>query len=223
MKRNIGRSTTRGLFICCFVFLAGVALARPKNTTVRVGLLYDPSTINILEFKTGGDLPAIMPMHQSLLGVNPKTGRQTVDVPLCLSESITVMKNRKDIKITLKKGQRFHSGDPVTTADVEFTWEGFTDPANANIAAALLDEVEEFELVDDRTFILRFYEPYAAWRELLTIGIASKKYFEKAGRKKFRTHPVGSGPFRFVKRAIGSYVELEAVGRKMNQDATSNI
>jgi peptide/nickel transport system substrate-binding protein len=76
--------------------------------------------------------------------------------------------------------------------------------------AAPLDEIEDIEILDDYTFIFRFYEPYAAWRELLWIGICSKKYYEKVGKEKFGKHPVGSGPFRFVERKIGESITLKA-------------
>jgi len=79
------------------------------------------------------------------------------------------------------------------------------------IMASALSEIEEVEVLDDYTFIIRFYEPYAAWKELMWIGICSKKYFENAGEKKFFNQPVGSGPFKFGKRKIGEYVILEAV------------
>ena len=48
------------------------------------------------------------------------------------------------------------------------------------------------------------------WRELLWIGICSKKYYDKVGKEKFGKHPVGSGPFRFVERKIGESITLQA-------------
>jgi peptide/nickel transport system substrate-binding protein len=42
-------------------------------------------------------------------------------------------------------------------------------------------------------------------------GICSKKYFEKVGRQEFRTHPIGSGPLRFVKFDKGSVYTFERV------------
>jgi len=33
------------------------------------------------------------------------------------------------------------------------------------------------------SYIYRFYEPYAAWRELLWIGICSKNYYEKVAKE----------------------------------------
>ncbi|MBW1812669.1 MAG: ABC transporter substrate-binding protein, partial [Deltaproteobacteria bacterium] len=60
--------------------------------------------------------------------------------------------------------------------------------------------------------VIRFYDSYAPWRGVLAnVGVTSKQYYEKAGREKFRKHPVGSGPFRFVESKTGEYILLEAV------------
>jgi len=75
----------------------------------------------------------------------------------------------------------------------------------------MVDEIEEIEVIDNYNLVFHFYERYAPWQSLMGIGICSKKYFEKAGRDTFRTHPIGSGPFRFVSREIGNNLILEAV------------
>lgn len=189
------------------LFLPVAVQAGPKGT-VKVGLIYDPSTLNMLEMKTGIDLPAILHMHQALQATDPFTGERTFENSL--TESVEVMENGKSISFKLRKGDFFHTGDPVTAHDVKFTYEQCANPQNANLMAGPLDEIEDIEVIDDHNLIFHFYEPYAAWRELLWIGITSKKYFEKVGMKGFRKHPVGSGPFRFVSREIGESVTLEA-------------
>jgi peptide/nickel transport system substrate-binding protein len=183
-------------------------MAVPKDE-VRVALTYEPSTVNVLEMKTGADIPVILNQHESLMGTDVKTGKRTAKESL--SVSIKVMPNKKSIKIKLRKNAVFHTGDPLTAHDVKFTYEQVVDPRNSNLMAAMYDEIEEIEVIDDYNLIFHLYEPYASWRELMWMGIASKKYYEKVGRAKFGKHPVGSGPFKFVKRRSGEYIELEAV------------
>ncbi len=205
MKR---RMSMIGMISMCFLLLtAAGSFAGPKDV-VKVGLQYDPTTMNMLQIKTGIDLPPILHMHEALQATNPYTGERTFE--FSLSETAEVMQNGKDIKFKIREGRKFHTGDPLTAHDVKWTYEQCANPSNANLMAAPLDEIEEIEIIDDYTFIFRFYEPYAAWRELLWIGICSKKYYEKVGKKKFAKHPVGSGPFRFVERKIGEFITLEA-------------
>ncbi|MCJ7773387.1 MAG: ABC transporter substrate-binding protein, partial [Desulfobacterales bacterium] len=123
----------------------------------------------------------------------------------------TILPNGKDIKVTIGKNHKFHTGEPLTTQDVKWTYEQAVTPENAHLVAASLEEIEEIEVIDDYNMIFRHYEPFAPWPENMWIGICSKKYFEKVGRNKFRTEPVGSGPFKFVSRSIGENVVMEAV------------
>jgi peptide/nickel transport system substrate-binding protein len=205
MKRRISMIVM--IIICIVLWVTPIAFAGP-NDVVKVGLQWDPTTMNMLQIKTGYDLSPVLHMHQALQATNPFTGERTFESSL--SESVEVMPNGKDIKFKLSKGNFFHTGDPVTAHDVKFTYEQCANPSNANLMAAPLDEIEDIEIIDDYTFIFRFYDPYAAWRELLWIGICSKKYYEKVGKEKFGKHPVGSGPFRFVERKIGESITLQA-------------
>ena len=207
MNRKIIHLAVISFVLCVALFLSNPVRAGSKDT-VKVGLHWDPTTMNILELKTGIELPPILHMHQALQSTDPVTGERTFENSL--TESAEVMENGKDIKFKLKKGNFFHTGDPLTAHDVKFTYEQCANPNNANLMAGPLDEIEEIEVLDDHNLIFRFYEPYAAWRELLWIGICSKKYFEKVGMEGFRKHPVGSGAFRFVSRKIGESVTLEA-------------
>ncbi len=203
MKRTLwGAAMLLGLAL---VLSIGATSAQARDT-VRVGLRYDPSTVNMLELKLASDIPVLMPMHQSLMGPHPHTG-EWVNI---LAESIEIV-GGKDLKIRLIKGARFHNGTPLTAHDVKWTYEQCADPKNANILAGPLDEIEKIEVIDDRNLIIRFWEPYAPWRELMWIGICSKKYYDEVGKENFRKSPMGSGPFRFVERKIGESVTLEAV------------
>lgn len=207
MEKKAFIAVLASVWIVCFVLFPSGVSAGPEDE-VRVALEYDPTTLNILEMKTGIDLPAILHMYESLQTTDPDTGERMFENSL--TESATVLKNGKDIQIKMSKGHTFHTGDPVTANDVKWTYEQCMNPENANLMAGPISEIEEIEVIDDSNFILRFYDPYAAWRELFWIGICSKNYYDKVGKETFRKHPVGSGPFRFVKRNIGSDITLEA-------------
>ena len=193
--------------ITSLILAAGSLLAYPKDE-VRVALAYEPGTVNVMEMRTGIDIPVTAVMHERLLATDPVTGERTVKNSL--SESMKVLPNNKSIQFRIRKNARFHTGDPVTAEDVQFSYEQVTDPRNANMMATVMDEIEEIEIIDDHNLIVHLYEPYAPWRELFWIGIVSKKYYEKVGREKFRKHPVGSGAFKFVEKRSGEYVLLEA-------------
>ncbi len=207
MKSKKNCMITSAMLLFSVLFTATNIYAGPTGM-VKVALHYDPTTLNLLQLKTYIDLPPVLHMHQALQSTDPLTGERTFRSSL--TESAEVLENGKDIKFIMTKGNFFHTGDPVTAHDVKFTYEQCVNPNNANVMAGPLDEIEEIEILDDYSFIFRFYEPYAAWRELLWIGICSKNYYDKVGKEKFAKHPIGSGPFRFVNRKIGESITMEA-------------
>ena len=190
-----------------FLFLPKPAILAAADSTVKVGMRYDPSTVNMIEIKLGVDIPVVLLMHQSLIGPHPETGERMG----LLAKSFEILENGKKIRIKMYQGARFHTGDPVTAHDVKFTYEACANPSNGNMMAGALDEIEAIEVVDDYTLIFHFWESYAPWEELMWLGICSKKYYQESGPEKFRSLPVGSGPFKFKERKIGEHVILEAV------------
>ncbi len=200
----------------CFLLVAvifGMLLLAAENLwadadgTVQVAINYDPSTVNSCQWKTEMDGVVTFPMHHNLVPTNFRGDRY-----MGLAESVALSADGLDITVKIKRGAVFHTGDPVTAQDVIFTYEQVLDPKNAATIASTFDIIDEMELIDDYTMVFHLYESMAQWQEtLLWPAIHSKKYFEKAGRERFLKHPVGSGPFRFVKRKIGESITLERV------------
>ncbi len=204
-KKNFGSFT---MIIFVFIALVSIpAISRANQTSiVKVGVRYDPSTASMIQMKLANDIPVLLPMHEALMLPDPETGGRA----LALAKSIDILENGKNLRIVLNKGSRFHTGDPVTAHDVKFTYEQSVNPSNGNLMAGPLDEIEEITVIDDSTLIFQFWEPYAPWKELMWVGICSKKYYEKVGPEEFNKKPVGSGPFEFVERKIGESFTLKA-------------
>jgi len=187
------------------IFLPLRTFAEPTDT-VRVAIPGYPPSANILE-PSGGSIIFAQLLHQAAMKMDLKTGQYANS----LAASIQIMPNKKDIRVKLRKGPTFTTGDPVTAYDAKFTHDQILDPKNANIFAPFANEIDEFEVIDDTTYVLHFYEPYGPWRQLLLHGICSKNYYEKVGGEEFRDHPVGSGPFRLADTVNGEKYIFEAV------------
>ncbi|MBU1195695.1 MAG: ABC transporter substrate-binding protein [Proteobacteria bacterium] len=193
------------IIFIALLLISSAVWAGPDDT-VKVGVRYDPSTASMIQMKLGNDIPVILPMHEALMASDPVTGDR---IP-SLAKSIEVLESGKTLRIVMKEGSIFHTGDPVTADDVKFTYEQCVNPANGNLMAGLLDEIEKITVIDDHTLTFQFWEPYAPWKELMWVGICSKKYFERVGPEEFNKKPVGSGPFQFVEHKIGESLTLKA-------------
>jgi peptide/nickel transport system substrate-binding protein len=129
-----------------------------------------------------------------------------------LAESWTESPDGLTYDFTLRRGLAFHNGDPFTAEDVKFSFHRYR-----GIAAKLLKErVKSVDVVDPHRvrFVL-----HAPWPDFMTFygtpatgaaWVVPKKYIEQVGEEGFRKHPVGLGPYRFVRQTPGVELVLEA-------------
>jgi peptide/nickel transport system substrate-binding protein len=112
----------------------------------------------------------------------------------------------------LRQGLKFHDGQPLTTADVKWTYENY----KGAYAKAFRDKLEHIQVVDDRTIIFHFKQPFLEFMELYNGGVSGigwivpKHYYEKAGRDGFKAKPIGAGPYKFVSQQAGVQMVFEA-------------
>ena len=114
----------------------------------------------------------------------------------------------------LRPGLKFHDGEPLTTADVKWTYENY----KGAYVKLFRDKLEHIQVVDDRTIIFHFKQPFLEFMELYNGGVSGigwvvpRRYYEKVGRDGFKAKPVGAGPFKFVSQQAGVQMEFEAWG-----------
>jgi peptide/nickel transport system substrate-binding protein len=132
---------------------------------------------------------------------------------LALAEKFTFAQDAKSATFVLRKGLKFHNGDPVTPQDVKFSYESYRG-AKADVFKKKTDRVE---IVDDRTVKLVFKEPFLDFPTLFgTANVAApgwvvpEKYYKQVGPDGFKQKPIGAGPYKLVKHEPGVKIELEA-------------
>src|SRR5467141_4598 len=117
-----------------------------------------------------------------------------------LAESWSQSKDGLAYDFVLRKGVKFHNGDPVTAEDVKFSFERYKGAA----AGTLKAKVAGVDVVEPQRVRIRLKQP---WPDFMTFygspatgagWIVPKKYVEKVGDDGFKRHPVGAGPYRFA-------------------------
>ena len=145
-------------------------------------------------------------LHDAM--VKPMPGQPTAP---SLAEAWSVSKDGLVYEFVLRKGARFHNGDPVTAEDVKFSFERYRGTSNKMIK----DRVAAVEAPDPARVRFRLKQP---WPDFLTFyasatgagWIVPKKYVEKVGDEGFKKTPVGAGPYKFVSFTPGVELVLEA-------------
>src|SRR5439155_586088 len=164
---------------------------------------FDPSTAppQITPF---GVLYAV---HDAL--VRPLPGQK---MGASLAESWTESRDGLVYEFKLRRGLKFHNGDPLTTDDVKFSFERYQGAGASELRA----RVRQVEIVDPLTVRFHLKE---AWPDFMTFYgttatgaglVLPRKYFEQVGVDGFKQRPVGAGPYQFVSQRPGVDVVLEA-------------
>jgi peptide/nickel transport system substrate-binding protein len=191
------------------LFLAPAAAAAPEGQVtwaVHVSLApgwFDPG-------ETAGIITPFMflyAIHDALVKSMPGQA-----LAPSLAESWTISPDNLTYEFVLRKGVKFHNGDPLTAEDVKFSYERYkgagAGPFKARTAAV--------EIVDPHRIRFRFKQP---WPDFLTFygtpatgagWVVPKKYVEKVGDDAFKKAPVGAGPYKFVSFNPGIELVLDA-------------
>ena len=111
----------------------------------------------------------------------------------------------------LRKGVKFHNGEPFTAEDVKYTFERLMDPKTASPGATHLKEVASIDVVDDYTVKLVTKRPFAPMLMSLTryeTSILNRKAVEAAGADYGNKAAVGTGAFKFESWSRGDKMTL---------------
>ena len=104
-----------------------------------------------------------------------------------------------DYTFTLRNDVRFHNGRTVTAGDFLYSFRRIVDPDVASPGAWIFSSVDSFSAPNDSTFCIRLKEPFAPFLSQLGMvycSVVPREEVERYG-KEFRSHPCGTGPFRF--------------------------
>ena len=205
------RSATLAVALACLVLGSPVtpAVAAPEGEmtwAVHVSLAptwFDPAeTASVIT-----PFMMLYALHDAM--VKPMPGNPMTP---SLAESWSVSKDGLAYDFILRKGVKFHNGDPVTAEDVKFSLERYRGGA----ATTLKERVAGVDVVDPLHVRIRLKKP---WPDFMTFygtpatgaaWIVPKRYVERVGEDGFKKAPVGAGPYRFVSFTPGIELVLEA-------------
>lgn len=132
-----------------------------------------------------------------------------------LAEAWEINQDSTRVVFRLRRGVRWHDGEPTTARDVEFTFNALKDPDTGFPNAQWLEGWEGAEVLDRHT--IRFaVRPrsglLAGWTQ---VPIMPRHLLEDTAPSELATHPfgttpTGNGPFRFAGRDAAGNVTLAA-------------
>lgn len=169
-----------------------------------IALDADVDTLHPSDYSTTVELNVLNQIYDTLMYMNPDGNH---DPEPRIAESCEISEDGLDYTLHLRDDVTFHDGTPVTAEDVVFSIELYKESEYQGSKISMLSSVEA---TDEKTVVCHLDTPYTPFLEgILATFICSKAYYE-ADPDAFVTNPVGTGPYKFVSRATGSNVILEA-------------
>src|SRR5919106_1581888 len=132
-----------------------------------------------------------------------------------LAERYTVSPDGKTYTFHLRKGVKWHDGQPFSATDVKATFDRVLNPdfKSPKCGATLKPLVAGTEIVDPHTFQVRLKfpapDPFLSAVSSAWCRVAAKHVLDKFGDLNKPEAQIGTGPFKFKKYDRGSVIEWE--------------
>src|SRR5215469_12807083 len=197
----INRQTLLAASLSGFTLITSAAAAQ----TLRIGLTTDPDTLDPTQARSLSSYAVRTALCDRLFDIGPE-----LEVVPQLATAWQWTDDRKGLVIKLRPGVKFHDGEPFDAAAVKYNIERhLTMPGSARRSD--IRAITGIEVIDQHTAKIVLSAPFAPLLAQLAYNagaMMSPKAALAAGEN-FASHPVCSGPFKFVERVAQDRVVVE--------------
>ena len=171
------------------------AAGAKSGGSLNMGLLVEPPGLDPFHQAADARIRLTVLIYQGLFYESPD-GSAT---PL-LAEGFDLSSDRLVYTVRLRKGVKFHTGQPMTAKDVAYSYNYIRDPKNGSPGAGDFAMITSVEAIDDATVKISISAPNAALPMTLGNkygGVVPAGYFDEADAKtRLNQTSVGTGPFK---------------------------
>ena len=173
----------------------------------------DADTLNpLITQTTNGQMIAVPNISESLL----QTNNYTLKIEPMLAESWEISPDQLTYTFHLHHGVKWHDGQPFTADDVKFSYERVMDPKDDTAPLrSYFTTIKSCEVLDPYT--VRFVATERYFKTLEVLGgfmqIIPRHAFAHGdpdfNKNEFGRHPIGTGPYKFVRWDTAARIVLE--------------
>jgi len=207
----MGRMKKRGMVLLWMGFLTfslflglyGDGQAAPKRGGIIVEAMgTEPTNLDLFKARRQPEFRILHLIMEPLVVINPR-----LKIEPLLADSWKSSANGKSWTFTLKKGIKFHDGEPFDAAAVKFSLERHMKSSQGG----RLKMIDTVEAKDDQTVVIHLKQPYP---ELLNVlasfecSMVSPKAVNEAKNDWGSKVIVGTGPMKFKEWRSGERVVL---------------
>ncbi len=171
----------------------------------------DLDSLNPLTLETANGQVISGEVNEGMLQMN----NFSLKLEPCLAESWEISPDQLTYIFHLRHGVKWHDGQPFTADDVKFTFDRVMDPkVDAAQYRVYFANIKSWDVLDPYTIRFNATEKYFKTLEQLgSMPIIPRHAFDKGdpdfNKNDFARHPIGTGPYKFVRWDTGSQIALE--------------
>jgi peptide/nickel transport system substrate-binding protein len=180
-----------------------------KGGVLRVALAGDPPSLDMHQESTFlVDIP-FSTVYNTLVMYDPHGYPKIIGD---LAKSWTVSDDKMTWTFTLHQGVKFHDDSDLTSADVKASWDRMVFPPEGVVSPrkSYYQMVKSIEAPDPHTVVFHLHYASPSFLTMLAFPanfIFAKKYLDQDPNY-YKTHAMGSGPFKLKEYVRGSSIEM---------------
>ena len=190
--------------------------AQKQGGILRQYMIDSPASMSIHEEATPVATRPVMAVFNNLVMFDEHVPQNSISsiVP-DLATAWSWNEDGTELMFPLRQGVKWHDGKPLTAQDVKCTWDllqGKTsDKLRVNPRKPWYRNLEAVTTNGDYEVVFRLKRPQPAFVMLLASGL-SPVYPCHVSARDMRTHPIGTGPFKFVEFKPNEYIKVTRNG-----------
>src|SRR5690349_19189717 len=209
MKRFLQAVALTGLGLLA---AADPATAQKRGGILRLDNPNNPGNVSMLESPTITSQMPIMGVYNNLIMFDQHKPQVSLDT--IMPERATSWTWNEDgtaLTLKLRHGVKWHDGKPFTAADVKCSWDLRLDKApeklRLNFQKSAYYNLDSVTTNGDDEVTFHLKRPQPAFPMSLANGfsVVTPCHVSPA---EMRTHPIGTGPFKFVEFKPNEYIRL---------------
>ena len=181
---------------------ADAAMAQKSGGILKVYHRDSPASMSILEEGTNSTEIPMMGVFNNLVMYDQHVAQNSLSTIVPdLATDWSTSEDGKQLTFHLRQDVKWHDGKPFTANDIKCTWDMLTGKASEklrlNPRKSWYNNIEEITTNGDHEAIFVLKRPQPWLIALLASGYAPV-YPCHVSPRDMRTHPIGTGPFKFV-------------------------
>jgi len=211
MDWKFGVSATAGGVLLALTALQG-ATAQKQGGILRMPHGDSPASMSILEESTIAAEAPMMSVFNNLVLFDQHVAQNSLkSIGPDLATGWSSNEEGTELKFALHQGVKWHDGKPFTANDVKCTWDmlagKYSEKLRLNPRKSWYRNLAEVTTNGDYEVTFHLKRPQPAFLALLASGW-SPIYPCHVPTRDMRTHPIGTGPFKFVEFKPNESIKL---------------